>query len=75
MQKPFEVVLSKSRVCDRVKDREVDGRMSILTTRSHAWSVLSDLSLAAICVIMVINLPLKDAGLVRVSIAQVIARF
>jgi hypothetical protein len=60
MQKPFEVVLSKSRVYDRVKDREVDGRMSILTTRSHAWSVLSDLSLAAISVVMVLNLPLSD---------------
>lgn len=65
IQKPFEIVLSRSRVYDRVKDREVDGRMTVSTTRSHAWSVLSGLSLAAISVIAVIHLPLYVAELER----------
>ena len=61
----FEAVLSATRVYDRVRDRGVDDRTSIATTRSHAWSVFSGLSLAEISIIAVIQLPLHKAELQR----------
>lgn len=61
----FEVILSTTRVYHRVRDREPDDRTSVSTTRSHAWSVLSGLSLAEISVIAVIKLPLHKAELER----------
>lgn len=61
----FEAVLSATRVYDRVRNRGVDDRTSIATTRSHAWSVFSGLSLAEISMIAVIQLPLHEAELHR----------
>ena len=62
-QATFNEVLSASRVYARVEDREVGGISTILTTRSHAWSILLGLSLARISVVAVIKLPLHEAEL------------
>jgi hypothetical protein len=64
-QETFEVVLSTTRVYDRVRNREVDDMNSVRTTRSHAWSILSGRSMAEISVIAVIKLPLYEAELER----------
>jgi hypothetical protein len=61
----FEVVLSTTRVYDRVKGREIDAMSIFSTNRSHAWSLLSGLSLAQASAISVIKLPLYDPGLRR----------
>jgi hypothetical protein len=61
----FELVLSTTRVYNRVRGREINETASQLTTRSQAWSVLSGLSLAEISVIAVIKLPLYEAEVKR----------
>lgn len=61
----YDVVLSTTRVYGRVSGREVDDVLSVSTMRSHAWSVLSGLSMAQISVIAVIKLPLYEAELKR----------
>lgn len=58
---PFEVVLSTTRVYDRVSNREIDEVFTISTARSYAWSMLSGLSLAQVSIIAVIKLPLSEA--------------
>lgn len=59
----FDITLSATRVYDRVKRRDVDAMSSVLTNRSHAWSLLSGLSLSRLSIIAVINLPLHDSEL------------
>lgn len=54
----LDAVLEASRVYSRVRDREVDAMTLVLTTRSHAWSILSGISMAEISVMAVISLPL-----------------
>lgn len=61
----FEVILSTTRVYNRVRHRVVDDATSITSTRSRGWSVLSGLSLARISITSVVNLPLSDAELKR----------
>lgn len=61
----FDIVLASTRVYNRVQDREVDAMSSVSTTRSHAWSVLSGVSLAQISLIAVISLPLHESELER----------
>jgi hypothetical protein len=63
IQETFDDILSASRVYDRVKDREIDAITSVSTTRSHAWSVFTGMSLAETSVIPVIELPLYEAEL------------
>lgn len=53
VQASFDITLSKTRVYNRVRGREVDTASMILTSRSHAWSVFSDLSLSQLSVIAV----------------------
>jgi hypothetical protein len=65
VQVTFGVILSTTRVYDRVRDREVDDITSVLTTRSHALSVLSGRSQAEISVIAVIKLPRYEVELER----------
>lgn len=59
----FDIILSATRVYDRVKHRDVDAMSSVLTNKSHAWSLLSGLSLSQLSVIAVIKLPLHDSEL------------
>jgi hypothetical protein len=63
VQATFEVVLSTTRVYDRVKD--IDAMSTVSTNRSHAWSILSGLSLAQVSAIAIIKLPLYDPELRR----------
>jgi hypothetical protein len=65
VQATFEVILSATRVYDRVKDREIDAMSTVSTNRSRAWSVLSGHSLAQVSAISVIKLPLYDPELRR----------
>ncbi len=65
VQATFEVVLSTTRVYDRVKDREIDAMSRVSTNRSRAWSVLSGLSLAEVSAVAVIKLPLHVPELQR----------
>lgn len=59
----FDITFSATRVYDRVKHRDVDAMSSVLTNRSHAWSLLSGLTLSQLSVIAIINLPLHDSEL------------
>ena len=62
----FDKVLSSTRVYARVdQSRDLDGVSTILTTRSHAWSILSGISMAQISVMAVISLPLSNSELRR----------
>ena len=61
----FEIVLLSTRVYDRVKHRESDATSTIQTSRSHAWSIVSGISLSQISIIAVIKLPLHEAELKR----------
>jgi hypothetical protein len=65
IQEPFDVILAATRVYSRVTDKEIDAVSSVSTTRSHAWSVLSGLSLAKLSLISVIELPLHEPELRR----------
>lgn len=67
VQASLAAVLEKTRVYDRVKDREVDALTSVCTDRSRAWSILSGLSMADISVVAVISLPLSGPELRRMS--------
>jgi len=61
----FEVVLDGTRVYNRVQHREVDAMSTVSTNRSHAWSILSGISLTQISVIAVVKLPLHQSELLR----------
>jgi len=61
----FEVVLDGTRVYNRVQHREVDETSTVSTNRSHAWSMLSGISLTQISVIAVVKLPLHQSELLR----------
>jgi hypothetical protein len=61
----YDVVLSNTRVYGRVSDKQIDAVTTISTIRSHAWSVLSGLSLDQISVVAVIKLPLSETELKR----------
>lgn len=63
MQTTYDVVLSMTRVYDRVKDRDVDARTSVSTSRSRPWSVLSGISMARISAVAVVSLPLYEPEL------------
>ncbi|KAL8786120.1 MAG: hypothetical protein Q9213_002986 [Squamulea squamosa] len=65
LQATYDAVLATSRVYNRVGDRNVDAISSISTNESRSWSVLSDISMAEISVIAVINLPLYKPELQR----------
>lgn len=61
----FEVILSTTRVYNRVRHRGIDDATSITSFRSRGWSVLTGVSLARVSAISVINLPLSDAEVRR----------
>lgn len=61
----YDAILAKSRIYDRVKDREMDAMSTATTSRSHAWSVLSGVSMAQISVVAIISLPLHEVELQR----------
>jgi hypothetical protein len=65
VESSFNVVLATIRVYNRVEGREIDAMTSVSTTRSHAWSALSNLSLSALSIIAVIKLPLHESDLLR----------
>jgi hypothetical protein len=58
-QREFEIVLKTSRVYRRVELNECDMSMASSAVRTHAWSLLSGISLAEISNISVIGLPLS----------------
>jgi len=57
----FELILGTSRVYRRVEGNECDMSFGDSDVRTHAWSILSGLSLSDISVISVIALPLSTA--------------
>ncbi|KAK3174234.1 hypothetical protein OEA41_001478 [Lepraria neglecta] len=65
MQATYDVVLARTRVYNRVRDRDVDAITSVSTTRSRPWSVLSGVSMANISIIAVISLPLHEPEMRR----------
>ena len=68
VQASLASILEKTRVYDRVKDRDVDALTSICTDRSRPWSILSGLSMAEISVVAVISLPLREPELMRLDL-------
>ena len=62
---PFNTVLSNSRVYRQVRNRGVDGSMTVLTVENHASSIMSGSSLADASMVAVINLPLSECELLR----------
>ena len=59
----YDIVLASTKVYNRVKDRDVDAITTNFTDRSHAWSLLSGISMAENSVIAVISLPLYEPEL------------